>query len=683
VLGEYRSNFNDLICRSRGSQPEEGVSMRDEEFEPQLGRVRAAGKSRARKYLGRVTAAATRAGKAGAARSNQFDGSRIGRGASMGRLLSSRDRHGGLRARRAIVKTRLVRLAGKGQPAARAHLRYIQRDGVTREGAPGALYGPDVDGADGKAFLERSADDRHQFRFIVSAEDGADYPDLKPFIRRLMNQVEEDLGSGLDWVAVDHFNTGHPHTHIMLRGVDERGQNLVIAREYISHGLRERAAELVTLDLGPRTDQEIEARLRHDVDEERLTAIDRRLFRSMDADRTVGQGDRDPLYQALRAGRLQILKRLGLAEELDGGRWQLSDGLENTLRALGERGDIIRTMQREMTARGIEREGVGTRIHAGPEPGAVAIVGKVIMRGLADEHRDRHFLLVDGIDGEVHYVALGKGEGVEPTAEGSIVRITPSNGGSRDVDRTIERIARDNGGLYSIDAHLRHDRSASEAFAETHVRRLEAMRRRASVVERLADGRWRIADDHLDRIAAYERRLAEDRPVDVHLVSPVRIEPLARMNAATWIDRRLVEGQSDPARDLGFGREVRDAEARRRQWLIEEGLASEQGGQIRYAPNLLDQLRRRELLRIAGKLSDELGLDFVEAQQGERIEGVLKRIVEMVSGRHALIERAHDFTLVPWRPMLERQIDKPVSGVMRGSGASWTIGRERSGPSIG
>ncbi len=199
-----------------------------------------------------------------------------------------------MRARRAVVKASLIRLRGKGGQAARAHMRYIQRDGVTREGLPGELYGPDTDRADGDDFLKRTADDRHQFRFIVSAEDGAEYPDLKPYIRRLMTQVEQDLGAKLDWVAVDHFNTERPHTHIVLRGVDDRGDNLVIAREYISHGLRERASELVTLDLGPRTDHEIEARLRHDVDQERLTAIDRRMVRRMDADRTVSPADNDP-----------------------------------------------------------------------------------------------------------------------------------------------------------------------------------------------------------------------------------------------------------------------------------------------------------------------------------------------------------------------------------------------------
>ena len=263
----------------------------DDEFKPRFGRQRQQGGKRARRYLGRVVGAAIRSAEKGSVRSRRFDGSRIGRGASMGRLLSSRDRFGGLRARRAVVKTRLVRIGTKGMPAARAHLRYIQRDGVTREGAPGELYSAERDTADGKAFLQRCDGDRHQFRFIVSAEDGSEYPDLKPYVRRLMTQMEADLGTRLDWVAVDHFNTAHPHTHIMLRGVDDTGQNLIIAREYISHGIRERAAELVTLDLGPRTDQEIEARLRHDIGEERLTAIDRRLIRSMDTDRLVASAE--------------------------------------------------------------------------------------------------------------------------------------------------------------------------------------------------------------------------------------------------------------------------------------------------------------------------------------------------------------------------------------------------------
>ena len=458
--------------------------MHDDEFEPRLGRMRGRGEAR---YLNRVVKAARRAGmKTG--RRGRFDGSRIGRGASIARVLRSRDRLSTFRSRRVIVKIRPVGLGGKGLGGAKAHLRYIQRDGVTREGEPGTLYAADKDVADGKAFLERCDGDRRHFRFIVSAEDADQYPDLKPFVRRLMLQMEQDLGTRLDWVAVDHFNTGHPHTHIVVRGVNNRGENLLIAREYISHGARQRAIDLVNLDLGPRTDLEIEQRLRSDVNEERLTAIDRRLIRDMGEGRLVSASDGDSFQQSLRVGRLQKLGRMGLASHIGGEMWRLEPDLANTLRRIGERGDIIRTMQRELSARNVERAAAHRVIYDPAAEDAAPIIGRVVMRGLADEYHDRHYLLIDGIDGRTHYAEIGKGEMVHPIPDSAIVEIAPRRGGVRPVDRTITEVAAVNGGRYTIDAHLKHDPAASERFAETHVRRLEAMRKIARSVEQEPNG---------------------------------------------------------------------------------------------------------------------------------------------------------------------------------------------------
>ena len=653
--------------------------MRDDEFEPQLGRMRGRGKEQ--RYLSRVVKAAKRAGmKTG--RRGRFDGSRIGRGASVARVLRSRDRLGALRSRRVIVKIRPVGLGGKGMGGAKAHLRYIQRDGVTREGEAGALYSPDSDVADGKAFLERCDGDRRQFRFIVSAEDADQYPDLKPFVRRLMTQMEQDLGTKLDWVAVDHFNTGHPHTHIVVRGVNDRGENLLIAREYISHGSRQRAIEIVNLDLGPRTDLEIEERLRSDTGAERLTAIDRRLIRDMDTARLVSASDGDPFQQSLRVGRLQKLGRMGLASHVGNGTWRLEPDLANTLRQIGERGDIIRTMQRELTARKLDRAAVDRVIYDPVAKEATPIIGRVVMRGLADEHEDRHYLLVDGIDGRTHYAEIGKGELVDTIPENAIVRIAPREGGIRAVDRTIDEIAAANGGRYSIDAHLKHDPTASERFAETHVRRLEAMRKISGVVEREPDGSWIIAPDHLARVERFEATQFRDHPVAIETLSAIPLDKLPGTDAATWLDRELVAEAPVPVRDAGFGHEVRSAQAMRRQWLITEQLADEQDGQTVYRRGMLAALQRRELLRVARQLSDKLGVPFAEAREGEAVQGRLVRAVEMTSGRHALIERSRDFTLVPWRSVLDRHVGKSVSGIMRDGGINWTLGRQRSGPSV-
>ena len=653
--------------------------MSDDDFEPKLGKTHGNDGKRSLKYLARVVVAARLATARTGVPNRRFDGSRIGRGASLGRLLSSRDRLASFRGRRVIVKTRLVRLGAKGIGTARAHLRYIQRDGVTREGHPGELYSADRDLADGKAFLERSDGDRHQFRFIVSAEDGAEYPDLKPYIRRLMTQVESDLGTKLDWLAVDHFNTERPHTHIMLRGKDDGGENLVIAREYIAHGFRERAAELVTLDLGPRTDREIQERLRHDVDQERLTAIDRRLLRKIDADRLVAATDPDPFQQSLATGRLRKLAAMGLAENVGGGRFRLIEEIEDVLRRLGERGDIIRTMQRELSARRLDR---ADRVIAAPAGPLEPVVGRVIHRGIADEYRDRHYLMVDGVDGQVHYLEIGRGDASPPTPEEAVVRVSGRDADIRLADRTVVAVAAANGGRYSIDNHLRFDPLASQGFAEAHVRRLEALRRAGAGVEREADGSWVIAADHLDGAAAYEQRQRRDRPVDVEILSTAPVAALARADAPTWLDRELASTSGTPIRDAGFGTDVRAALVVRRQWLVEQELADDDGGTVRLRANALDVLRRRELLRVAEGLENEIGKAFVEMRHGDRIEGRLARSVDLASGRYALIEKSREFTLVPWRPILQKQLGNEVSGTMRGDGVNWRFGRARSGPEI-
>ena len=442
--------------------------VQNDDFEPRLGKPRALGSRQGKSYLSRVLRSAMLAsggvfGKA--PRKLKFTGARIGKGAGVARVLSSRDRFAAYRARRVIVKFSIPKLAGKGLDAARAHMRYVQRDGVTREGAPGQLYDAASDKADGRAFIDRAeaGGDARQFRFIVSPEDGAEYEDLKPLTRRLMARMEADLDTKLDWVAVDHHNTGHPHTHIIVRGRDDQGRELVIAKDYLTQGLRERAAELVSLDLGPRADHEIEGRLRREVDQERLTSLDRGLLRDVDEAGLFSPRHVDPLLYSVRAGRLQTLARLGLAQERAPTRWRLADGLEDTLRRMGERGDIQKTLYRSLEAGGVARAPADQVIYQPGGPGARPLVGRLVARGLSDELKDRHYLVVDGVDGRAHYVEIGRGLAVEPIPEGAVVAIAPRPVEPRAVDHTVARIAAVNDGLPTscksqVAAAVRHGR---------------------------------------------------------------------------------------------------------------------------------------------------------------------------------------------------------------------------------
>lgn len=658
----------------------------EDDFQPRLGKLRVRGSPRRRRYLQHVLRAVARAGgrfQHRAAGRRGFRGSRLGRGAAIGHALAARDRYAGHLQRRVVIKSRIVKLAGKGLDATKAHLRYVQRDGVTPEGDPGRLYDASLDHADGKAFLARCEGDRHQFRFIVAAEDAAEYPDLKPFIRRLMARMEQDLGTKLEWVAVDHYNTGHPHTHVLLRGRDDRGKDLVIARDYISRGMRERAAEIVTLDLGPQSDLEIERKARLDVGQERFTGLDRALLREAGSNHalTIRSSGSELLRHTLKVGRLHKLQQLGLASEVEPGRWTLAEDLEDRLREIGTRSDIIKTLNRDLKALRAERALSDYAAADANSASQQPVVGRVLRKGLADELNDRHYLVVDGVDGRVHYLDIGKGEPTDSIPEGAIVSATPRASGVRRSDRTVLEIASANGGQYSVDIHLRLDPVATAEFAEAHVRRLEAIRRIVGGVERRPDGTWLIEHDHLDRVAEYERARNRTAPFVVQVLSAWSLEQQVSADGATWLDRQLVSSAPTPIRDAGYGREVGRALERRRQWLIQEKLAHEEGDRVIYRSNLLSVLRRRELTRVAAQLSEELGLKYVELREGQEISGICHQRVELASGKWAVIQMHRGFTLAPWRHVLDRSTGKVLSGVARSEDISWSVGKPRS-PSV-
>ena len=174
-----------------------------------------------------------------------------------------------------------VSFATKGRSSVRRrcakHVAYLKREGVTRDGADARIFDARSDDADAKAFAESCEEDRHHFHFIISPEDAADLESLRTFTRELMKDVERDLGTRLGWLAVDHWNTDNPHIHVLIRGRADDGQDLVISRDYISRGLRDRSAERVTLELGPRSEQEIRAALEKEVEADRWTSLDRAL----------------------------------------------------------------------------------------------------------------------------------------------------------------------------------------------------------------------------------------------------------------------------------------------------------------------------------------------------------------------------------------------------------------------
>ena len=389
----------------------------------------------------------------------------------------------------------------------------------------------------------------------------------------------------------------------------------------------------------------------------------------------MNQPASDPSHRQQRVlliGRLQRLQHMGLAHESSPGVWAVQADAEQVLRTMGERGDIVRTMQRAMS--GVPRD--LAVFNAGEN--ARSVVGRVAAKGMADELYDRGYLVVDGTDGKAHYIALNAKVELEQYPVGSVVEARGS-AEIRTADKNIAALAVD--GLYRTDHHLTIATAQAtpmrdpKEVVDAHVRRLEALRR-AGIVERVAEGVWRVPTDLPERGRQYDaQRLGG---VSVELRSHLPIKRQVRVIGATWLDQQLIGGASGIA-DNGFGGEVREALRQRSDFLVGQGLAERRGQRVILARNLLATLRGREIDTTAKTIAAETGMAYRPLADGERATGVYRRNVQLASGRFAILDDGMGFSLVPWKPVIEQRLGQTMTAVVRGASVTWDMGRRQLG----
>ncbi|HPE49833.1 MAG TPA: DUF3363 domain-containing protein, partial [Hyphomonas sp.] len=477
--------------------------------------------------------------------------------------------------------------------------------------------------------------------------------DLKPFVRDLVSQMETDLGTRLEWVGAVHHDTGRPHAHLVIRGRRDDGSDLVIPRAYISHGIRERAEDLVTLELGPETRLEQERKLNAEVAAERVTRIDHFIARQVNPEGEFLLKESPSQYRTLHAARLRTLERLGLAQKLGAGRWRMRENFRGVLRDLSERHDIIKTMNRALAGRG-DRRLDADAIFDKSDPDGRSVTGVVLQTGFTSEAHDRAYAIIDSLEGRAVFVELGVAGEVEELKRGTIVTVSPPNIEPKPSDITIDRIARANGGIYSASLHQADDPRSGPEFVAAHVRRLEALRR-AGHVERTAEADWKIPPDYLDRAKAYERTQARFRSAQLLVRSGIGLKNQETALGVTWLD----EAPSASGVPLGFGHEVAEAQVKRRAFLAGIGMKVEAGGGLSAAQK--SELLKRDLTQAGRSLSVEIGKPYSPAPERGHVDGTYREPVSRVSGKFAVIERQRDFTIVPWRQVLEQRRGMAVS----------------------
>jgi hypothetical protein len=318
------------------------------------------------------------------------------------------------------------------------------------------------------------------------------------------------------------------------------------------------------------------------------------------------------------------------------------------------------------------------QIHDGPPEAPV--VGRVVDKYLCDELGENLTVVVDGIDGRTHHVAGIDPARVEDARIGSVVEIGPAETASRPSDRTIAAITE--GGVYRPSRHLEQAKFEGrvpggdyDGYVDAHVRRLEALRR-AGITERIDADQWRIPDDFESRAAAYDA--GRNRQASIRVLSIFNLESQIGVEGSTWLDRRLLSPEASDLAPAGFGQEVREAMDRRREHHVKQGDAKHsRDGRVYYRRSLLATLREREVARLGAEMAEAKSLPFRAAADGESVSGKFTGTVQLSSGKFAVVEKSHEFTLVPWRPVIDRQLGREVMGVVQGGSVSWQLGRQR------
>jgi type IV secretory pathway VirD2 relaxase len=529
--------------------------------------------------------------------------------------------------RRVVVKAHVVRMTPYGAKAAALHLRYIEREGVEKDGSEGRLYA--ADGTVLAEVFERARPgEKHQFRLIVSPEDAGEL-DLTAYVRRLMARVEKDLGRRLEWAAVNHFDTEHPHAHVVVRGVDRDGHEVRLDRGYISNGLRWRAQELATEELGPRRELDVQLAQEREVTQDRFTSLDRAIERQTQDHRLeLRSGSLPGRFSASNLlARLEHLEDLGLARRGPRSSWTLTDGWQEQLRELGARRDILKQIHKALSGDRTRYRIVraGEALDPDAPSGSKVLFGRVAAKGLSDELKGAYYAVLETPSGGAYHVPLSA-RAADQFRVGDVVSFgTRPEPTVRPIDRHIAETARQAGGVYV------HDGGSSDLDRAGVGRRLRELEREGLATRQGSD-RWAVP---ADLIAKLESRPRAEPPRQQLWVKklPVSLEAAPHHRGPVWLDR-VDEASLAP---WGFGAEVRRAVEGRRETLRALGIAADDAHRDR-------RLREIERLAVGEAMAARTGQEFL-TKTPDGFRGRLQLGPE--GAPYAVVSDGARFVLVP------------------------------------
>jgi type IV secretory pathway VirD2 relaxase len=572
---------------------------------------------------------------------------------------------------RAVVKNRITR--NKGGKASKQfrqslgkHLSYIERESAQKEKTKGEMYDQERDGLDKKEFLDKAEKDPRSFRLILSPENvnnNGKSLDMKEYTREFMARVQDDLGTNVDWIAVNHFNTEHPHSHIVMRGVDKGGDELIIKPEYLQHGMREQAQAVATSKLGTRSYSQIQEQMQADVSKERVTGYDHELKRMMGEgtkiDLRLNNSNSLPFKHQLLLGRAQFLEQLGLAKKDISGLpiWEVEETYLEKLKARGQRNDVYKHLEKTNSH--------DIHIYSPKEHGKIH--GHVVDTGIHDELKDSVFHVIAGHDGNAYYVrghryGLNMPDAktgdcvtldshyesiVKPRADENILRVT--NGGKIEYSKEAHR--EDYEGYYRYKNELGSEPLRGEHYEDierhvlAHERRLERLERHG-IVERTETGNYRVPTDLQKKVNVLDEKLKADSvrfPYVFHQSSNPILKSSENL-APHWLDNVLEQHNGIPsANRIGFGSTFYKASDKRLAFLQSHGLINNKDGKLAVDH---ERLKTHGLESFAKDFKQKHGFE-PDHKSTRSMSGRITETVRVGDKEYALVRNQNSAALVP------------------------------------
>jgi hypothetical protein len=286
----------------------------------------------------------------------------------------------------------------------RAHGRYLSRESAgLRSGQREAGFDATRQKLDVTHCLHdwQRAGDLRLWKIIISPEFG-EHLDMSELARGIMAEIEQEAGTALEWVAVAHYNTGHPHVHIALRGIDRQRREIRLPRGFIQHGIRKIAEGWCTEALGYRTRAQAMEAQRREVNQTRYTSLDRLIMRS-----NTAVGDATHFLVACRGSgrvpflvaRLAVLEGMGLARRISADTWEVRQDLQSVLRGMQKMADRQKTLNAGGVLQSDQRLAILPLEH-----GALDFVeGRILVHG--EEENGRSYMMLESTDAKIYAIS--------------------------------------------------------------------------------------------------------------------------------------------------------------------------------------------------------------------------------------------------------------------------------------